>query len=866
MAVTAVARVRAMAWIEAKRLARGWRWRSLFLIAIAGAYWFSRMSFAEAAGATAWFPAGEWGVAGFAIFFAAAAVVLGVDSLAVWTRGRARTLLDSRLIDTGPAFAARVIAISALMMAPAITVCFWPTIGAWRGGLHVLWTPPFLFLIAAAAPLIVCGAAAGLCLRSAVQSDAAAFVLAVIALAPVAAYRILSAPSWEFFQLASDSLGILVPARAILWEAFVCYLYALTFIGAASLLLPRPRPGRNIPNHFRRVPILAKPYILLERLSRQWPRERIFAAGVLIAIGACSFAWMIANRPLTTTDVAWSSARQPEALKAPRIARVAVLRRVIVLPDKPGDSMRVTLRIASAAPDQSLAAFTFGPTLAPISASSSNGPVIIDRAAVGRNATAVVLQFAQPIPATGVDVELVLAPPRRAERLWQRAYHPRFHRFSFLGPWYGEPAELDYGAQSFSPYPSSSPFTIDAPAATGLTWLAGAAQVLPGAPGRVLIEQPNSDVPSNLLAAELVKTPPAAGADIFMLTLPNHAETARQLQIIFAEEFIRIHRTLGAPPEPIYLYEVPEQDTHDPLALPSGMLDLMQKDLPFYNDQYQPTRSFYFESIGPIHRGAVREIVTKSISVDSDAMVRDTLIDYLSRIALGAGKSTASGQRNRRDNVFVPWPDARGDQYPFDVSDADRPQWTRPFFDVAADHSRVRLAHERLLALHHMIRNVLGEDAYEKAIHDLFGKHRGEPLTLASYRAAMEEASGKDLEWLFDEWIIRGVLPAYRIKEGQAVLAQNPATRAIQYSSRVTVANVGTGRMPVPVILVTEGEAIRETVWLDSGEQKELTITTLDRPVAFEIDPDGWIAQEKPSRGALESSHTRILFKAITEL
>jgi hypothetical protein len=66
---TATARVHvlSLAWLNIKRIARGWRWRSLVLISGAAAYWFTRLvDFGE--GSAVWFPGGENGVTGFTLF------------------------------------------------------------------------------------------------------------------------------------------------------------------------------------------------------------------------------------------------------------------------------------------------------------------------------------------------------------------------------------------------------------------------------------------------------------------------------------------------------------------------------------------------------------------------------------------------------------------------------------------------------------------------------------------------------------------------------------------------------------------------------------------------------------------------------
>ena len=55
----------------------------------------------------------------------------------------------------------------------------------------------------------------------------------------------------------------------------------------------------------------------------------------------------------------------------------------------------------------------------------------------------------------------------------------------------------------------------------------------------------------------------------------------------------------------------------------------------------------------------------------------------------------------------------------------------------------------------HMLRGLLGDDAWWKGIRGYVAKHKFQVVETDDFRKAMEEASGKDLKWFFDQWLYK---------------------------------------------------------------------------------------------------------------
>ncbi|MBP7679156.1 MAG: M1 family metallopeptidase [Bacteroidales bacterium] len=62
-----------------------------------------------------------------------------------------------------------------------------------------------------------------------------------------------------------------------------------------------------------------------------------------------------------------------------------------------------------------------------------------------------------------------------------------------------------------------------------------------------------------------------------------------------------------------------------------------------------------------------------------------------------------------------------------------------------------------------MMRDVLGDEAFQEAVSHYATTNAFSEVETAEFRAAVYEATGKSLDWFFDEWIMRGGEPHYQV-------------------------------------------------------------------------------------------------------
>lgn len=135
----------------------------------------------------------------------------------------------------------------------------------------------------------------------------------------------------------------------------------------------------------------------------------------------------------------------------------------------------------------------------------------------------------------------------------------------------------------------------------------------------------------------------------------------------------------------------------------------------------------------------------------------------------------------------------------------------------------------------HMLRGVLGDDDFFAGLMDYRAAHAYAHATTEDLQAAMEGASGKDLDAFFEQWIYGEGRPNYEIGWVQNPLAPGTVTIYLEQAQSEPVFV-----MPVEVEVVTDLGAERFVLENDARSESfvlEVSGTVLD----VELDPDDWI-------------------------
>jgi hypothetical protein len=175
-------------------------------------------------------------------------------------------------------------------------------------------------------------------------------------------------------------------------------------------------------------------------------------------------------------------------------------------------------------------------------------------------------------------------------------------------------------------------------------------------------------------------------------------------------------------------------------------------------------------------------------------------------------------------------------------------------WDDAASRERLRLAQAlrapgagverreaRDILVFAQLRRAVGEETFAAALRDVGARFGSRTAGWPDLRSAFEAASGRDLGWLFDQWIAREGLPRVSIAEARA------ERHGGGYRVTGTIAQAGDPwRLAVPLAITTLAAADEPLVFVveSAGATAPFSVEVPARPVAMRLDPRMEIPRE----------------------
>jgi aminopeptidase N len=163
---------------------------------------------------------------------------------------------------------------------------------------------------------------------------------------------------------------------------------------------------------------------------------------------------------------------------------------------------------------------------------------------------------------------------------------------------------------------------------------------------------------------------------------------------------------------------------------------------------------------------------------------------------------------------------------------------TRPVIDTTQRNLLALLdrnSYQKGAFVLHMLRHQVGDSAFFSALRAYYAAHRDGTALTDDLRVAMEQASGQQLGWFFDEWLRR---PGYI--EASVTWSYDPSSHQISLDV-VQGGRYGAFRFPLTVA-VREGDGVvrRETVAVPAARESHLVLPDrfASTPRALETDPD----------------------------
>ena len=141
----------------------------------------------------------------------------------------------------------------------------------------------------------------------------------------------------------------------------------------------------------------------------------------------------------------------------------------------------------------------------------------------------------------------------------------------------------------------------------------------------------------------------------------------------------------------------------------------------------------------------------------------------------------------------------------------------------------------------HMLRFVLGDDLFWKAIRHYVRKHATQLVETNDFKLAIEEATGKSLDWFFNEWLYKGGHPEFEVSYAYDDKAKLVAVTAKQKQEVKDLTPLF--RTPVEIFVATGKESRTERVEV-SEKEHTFHIPLNAKPDMVVFDPDNWVLKK----------------------
>jgi hypothetical protein len=144
------------------------------------------------------------------------------------------------------------------------------------------------------------------------------------------------------------------------------------------------------------------------------------------------------------------------------------------------------------------------------------------------------------------------------------------------------------------------------------------------------------------------------------------------------------------------------------------------------------------------------------------------------------------------------------------------------------------MANDKGGMVYHMLRWVMGEQKFDKAMRTLFQSYEGKPVGLKDLQKVTEEIQGEQLTWFYSQWLdstgapeFKNKYTVFRIKKGFRVVGQ-------------VRQDLDLFRMPVQLKIDTDGKTEEKTIDV-VGTDSSYTIETFGKPRRITLDPNNWV-------------------------
>jgi len=136
--------------------------------------------------------------------------------------------------------------------------------------------------------------------------------------------------------------------------------------------------------------------------------------------------------------------------------------------------------------------------------------------------------------------------------------------------------------------------------------------------------------------------------------------------------------------------------------------------------------------------------------------------------------------------------------------------------------------------VYHMLRWVMGDQNFDKAMRTVFHDYAGKSIGLKELQKVTENIQGQQMTWFYSQWLNSTGAPEF--KDKYTVFRVQKGFRVVGQVQQ----DLDLFRMPVQLKIDTDGKTEEKTIDV-VGTDSSYTIETFGKPRRITIDPNNWV-------------------------
>jgi aminopeptidase N len=135
----------------------------------------------------------------------------------------------------------------------------------------------------------------------------------------------------------------------------------------------------------------------------------------------------------------------------------------------------------------------------------------------------------------------------------------------------------------------------------------------------------------------------------------------------------------------------------------------------------------------------------------------------------------------------------------------------------------------------HMLRGLIGADKFQSGMREYYKRYRDGNASTGDFRQVMEETTGKDLAWFFQQWLERSGSPCL-----EGYWTYDADSRKVRINLSQTQRG-GLYRLPVEIGIMIPDQAVTIHKIELSGATQQYEFAAEKVPSSVEVDPNVWL-------------------------